>query len=305
MRPLCAADHAHTRWSVRGQLRSRAHGRRGEGAAGFEVGREGTWDTGKTWQREGTGRLGDTEETAGIRDRLGVRRRRHRGQWTRGREGLGSRAWVSNRRSGPSWVRWPARLPPRFPVSPWRAQRQRPHGSFSTWGSADEALCPGNCPCIGAYAPAMPRASLCRGMCLGIAGAFRCDLPGHPFLPRQSCAPTNPSPGGRPRAGGHPPLPPFRGRVDRPSFLGRGSQVKSRPTADIKNNANPRIEITPSVAEYEQLCRDLKILRRSGANSNTVAILDAVRAAASSDRIGVRSKRGKGARTRPQPSNRR
>ena len=81
--------------------------------------------------------------------------------------------------------------------------------------------------------------------------------------------------------------------------------MKSRPTADIKNNANPRIEITPSVAEYEQLCRDLKILRRSGANSNTVAILDAVRAAASSDRIGVRSKRGKGARTRPQPSNRR
>lgn len=43
---------------------------------------------------------------------------------------------------------------------------------------------------------------------------------------------------------------------------------------------NPRIEITPTVAQYHQLCRDLKALRRLGATSNTAAILQAVHAAA-------------------------
>jgi hypothetical protein len=44
--------------------------------------------------------------------------------------------------------------------------------------------------------------------------------------------------------------------------------------------ANPHIEITPSVAQYEQLCRDLKKLRKLGAPSHTAAILAAVHAAA-------------------------
>jgi len=43
---------------------------------------------------------------------------------------------------------------------------------------------------------------------------------------------------------------------------------------------NPCIEITPTPAEYEQLCRDLAKLRAKGAFSNTEAILLAVRAAA-------------------------
>ena len=66
-----------------------------------------------------------------------------------------------------------------------------------------------------------------------------------------------------------------------------------------------RIEITPTVAEYEQLCRDLKKLRGKGAISNTAAILEAVGAAASSGKIGTRSRNGKGALARPNPRNRR
>jgi hypothetical protein len=67
---------------------------------------------------------------------------------------------------------------------------------------------------------------------------------------------------------------------------------------------NPTLEITPTRAQYEQLCRDLKMLRQSGAPSNTAAILDAVRDAAVAGKIGARS-HGKGARTRPLPSDRR
>jgi hypothetical protein len=37
---------------------------------------------------------------------------------------------------------------------------------------------------------------------------------------------------------------------------------------------NPRIEITPSTGEYEQLCRDLKRLRDAAAISDTSAILE-------------------------------
>jgi hypothetical protein len=44
--------------------------------------------------------------------------------------------------------------------------------------------------------------------------------------------------------------------------------------------ANPRIEITPSAEQYDQLCRDLAALRKAGAGSNTAAVLAAVRAAA-------------------------
>jgi hypothetical protein len=61
-----------------------------------------------------------------------------------------------------------------------------------------------------------------------------------------------------------------------------------------------RIEITPTIAEYEQLCRDLKKLRGKGATSNTTAILEAVRAAAKG-KINSPSANGKGARTRPLP----
>lgn len=55
----------------------------------------------------------------------------------------------------------------------------------------------------------------------------------------------------------------------------RGLAVAGGPAA-----TNPRLEITPSAAQYEQLCRDLKALRRSGAPSHTAAILEAVHAAA-------------------------
>lgn len=47
----------------------------------------------------------------------------------------------------------------------------------------------------------------------------------------------------------------------------------------------PRIEITPSKEQYEQLCHDLKRLRHLGAASNTDAILQAVRNAAGADKI--------------------
>lgn len=40
---------------------------------------------------------------------------------------------------------------------------------------------------------------------------------------------------------------------------------------------DPEIVITPSVAQYEQLVADLEILRSAGAESNTEAIVEAVR----------------------------
>ncbi len=75
--------------------------------------------------------------------------------------------------------------------------------------------------------------------------------------------------------------------------------------APRKNNGKViRIEITPSAAEYRQLCDDLGELRKRGAETNTAAIVEAVRAAASGGRIDTRSANGKGARPRPQPRNR-
>lgn len=47
-----------------------------------------------------------------------------------------------------------------------------------------------------------------------------------------------------------------------------------------KGAPSPRIEITPSLAQYRQLCRDLKKLRKLGAASHTAAIVSAVHAAA-------------------------
>lgn len=63
---------------------------------------------------------------------------------------------------------------------------------------------------------------------------------------------------------------------------------------------NPRIEITPSTREYEQLCRDLRKLREAGAISNTAAILDAVSSAAAAGKMRVRrgQKRTRGAQPR-------
>lgn len=49
--------------------------------------------------------------------------------------------------------------------------------------------------------------------------------------------------------------------------------------------ANPRIEITPSPAQYRQLCRDLKKLRALGAPSHTEAIIEAVHAAAQGHKL--------------------
>jgi hypothetical protein len=42
------------------------------------------------------------------------------------------------------------------------------------------------------------------------------------------------------------------------------------------------IVITPSPEQYRQLCSDLKTLHRRGADSNTAAVLEAVRSAAES-----------------------
>jgi len=67
-----------------------------------------------------------------------------------------------------------------------------------------------------------------------------------------------------------------------------------------KPTGNPRIEITPTPAEFRQLCRDLGALRRAGAISNTAAIVEAVRRAAADGRIQspTGSKRTRGARAR-------
>lgn len=70
-----------------------------------------------------------------------------------------------------------------------------------------------------------------------------------------------------------------------------------------KKNIAPevKIELTPTVAEYQQLCEDLSTLRRRGAVSNTVAILDAVHAAALERKIRPSrpQKRSRGTRQRP------
>jgi hypothetical protein len=52
------------------------------------------------------------------------------------------------------------------------------------------------------------------------------------------------------------------------------------PSPEHKRPRIPCIEITPTSAQYEQLCRDLKMLRKLGAPSHTAAIVQAVHAAA-------------------------
>lgn len=67
-----------------------------------------------------------------------------------------------------------------------------------------------------------------------------------------------------------------------------GARSTTRPVAikriDLK--ANPRIEITPSVAQYRRLYRDLAVLRAAGATSNTAAIVEAVHDAAMRSMLG-------------------
>jgi hypothetical protein len=50
--------------------------------------------------------------------------------------------------------------------------------------------------------------------------------------------------------------------------------------------SHPTIEITPTVEQYEQLCRDLSKLRQAGALSNTAAIVDALHHAAGRGKVG-------------------
>jgi|GEM_PF-3259180 len=80
--------------------------------------------------------------------------------------------------------------------------------------------------------------------------------------------------------------------------------TRSKPTR-CSPAANPRIEITPTVIEYQQLCQDLKMLREAGAESHTAAILKAVHSAAEGHRLnGVKGK-GRAAQQRPRHGNRR
>jgi hypothetical protein len=71
--------------------------------------------------------------------------------------------------------------------------------------------------------------------------------------------------------------------------------------AQKSNEKMVRIEITPSASEYRQLCRDLGELRRRGAETNTAAIVEAVRAAASARKIASSKtlKSSRGTRQRP------
>jgi hypothetical protein len=62
-------------------------------------------------------------------------------------------------------------------------------------------------------------------------------------------------------------------------------QPTNRADARRRATGNPRIEITPSITEYRQLCRNLKALRDAGAESNTEAILKAVEQAVAAGRI--------------------
>lgn len=65
----------------------------------------------------------------------------------------------------------------------------------------------------------------------------------------------------------------------------------------------PRIEITPSAEDYDQLCRDLAALRAAGASSNTAAVVDAVHRAAKTEYPGSRHERaGKRGKRSPATS---
>jgi len=55
--------------------------------------------------------------------------------------------------------------------------------------------------------------------------------------------------------------------------------------AATQSSSHPTIEITPTVDQYRQLCRDLAKLRKAGAVSNTAAIVDAIHRAATGGKV--------------------
>lgn len=70
-------------------------------------------------------------------------------------------------------------------------------------------------------------------------------------------------------------------------------------------SGNPCIEITPTPAQYEQLCSDLSELRAAGATSNTLAILEAVHRAAGGHMLNGDQSKRRAARPRPRHGTRR
>jgi hypothetical protein len=65
------------------------------------------------------------------------------------------------------------------------------------------------------------------------------------------------------------------------------TQPGALAVAELRHiESSPRIEITPSPAQYKQLCRDLAKLRKTGATSHTAAIVQAVHAAAAGGILG-------------------
>lgn len=75
----------------------------------------------------------------------------------------------------------------------------------------------------------------------------------------------------------------------RPRANGKPSEEGTTLITRAPEEPRPRIEITPTVAEYRQLCRDLAKLREQGAPSNTTAILAAVSHAAANAKVRDRS----------------
>jgi hypothetical protein len=98
-------------------------------------------------------------------------------------------------------------------------------------------------------------------------------------------------------------------RADATTRPERDAPTDPRPVGTIETRlpspSGPRIEITPSAAQYEQLCRDLKILREGGAPTNTAAILEAVRAAAAGGTVGGGRRKPSGKRPASPRSRRR
>lgn len=83
------------------------------------------------------------------------------------------------------------------------------------------------------------------------------------------------------------------------------SERTSRSQTGQGKGRRPCIEITPTPAEYEQLCRDLAALREAGATSNTAAILQAVHDAGEGRILKDTQRKRRAARTRPRHGTRR
>lgn len=78
------------------------------------------------------------------------------------------------------------------------------------------------------------------------------------------------------------------GALPRPGGMRTNSRAGALAARAIA--AGPLIEITPTAAEYEELCRDLGKLRKLGAPSNTAAVLAAVHTAAAGKKTQGKSK---------------